>query len=302
MFKYNVVNEVDLIQGIRRHQPSQDGINHSNHNGNLDSSTDNVGIQDLETGEILTRTGQPSRSDNNGKITSFYRTAIPATDTVDLKKKKESNSSQETQSYSNTESLTPLQSPLQTSTFTPLSSPSSSSTPPSASNNSVKEHRQTSSSKSSPSTKQYRRTNSGSPHTATTTATIVHKGKKVIRLSIPEPSSSAHTMSDDEEVTASPFLSSATAKKSTLRSPPRILRYLLRTGYIYDVFMSYHATLDTFDIHPEDPRRIFIYREMVSQRLLEKCKRIPIQKATQRDILAVHDLNYSRLWRKRKVK
>lgn len=86
-------------------------------------------------------------------------------------------------------------------------------------------------------------------------------------------------------------------------SPTTKRRHHLLTGYIYDVYMSYHATLDIFQIHPEDPRRLFyIYREMRAQHLLEKCERVTIKKATHQDILAVHHKQLLQVLRKTKSK
>ncbi|KAI8339658.1 hypothetical protein BC941DRAFT_421098 [Chlamydoabsidia padenii] len=98
----------------------------------------------------------------------------------------------------------------------------------------------------------------------------------------PAPASKPPTRQTRKKVTQS------TTTSSPL-SPKIKFRHHLPTGYIFDVYMTYHATLDIFDIHPEDPRRLFyIYREMQTQQLLDKCERLPIKKATHRDILSVH--------------
>jgi histone deacetylase 6 len=66
-------------------------------------------------------------------------------------------------------------------------------------------------------------------------------------------------------------------------------RRLLPTGYVYDVFMSFHATPDPTEIHPEDPRRIFkIYNILAKNGILAECKRIKSRKATRNEILLAH--------------
>ncbi|KAI8092498.1 uncharacterized protein BX664DRAFT_261465 [Halteromyces radiatus] len=79
--------------------------------------------------------------------------------------------------------------------------------------------------------------------------------------------------------------------KRSLYDKPKLngFRHVLLTGYVYDIFMSYHSTLHSYEHHPEDPRRLlYIYHEMMNDHLLQQCERIPIQKATDDDILAVH--------------
>ncbi|KAI8059615.1 hypothetical protein BC940DRAFT_313343 [Gongronella butleri] len=69
----------------------------------------------------------------------------------------------------------------------------------------------------------------------------------------------------------------------------------LKTGYVYDIFMSFHANLHPYDLHPEDPRRIFyIYRQMQEEGLLASCQRIPIVKPTSSDITTVHTKDHLR--------
>ncbi|KAG1293226.1 hypothetical protein G6F66_006280 [Rhizopus arrhizus] len=86
-------------------------------------------------------------------------------------------------------------------------------------------------------------------------------------------------------------------KKSRKKSPVMDLaiyqnlskRRLLKTGFVYDTAMSYHATPDPIDIHPEDPRRIFmIYTTLEKHGLLAECKRIKSRKATKEEITAIH--------------
>ncbi|KAG0172548.1 Histone deacetylase hda1 [Apophysomyces sp. BC1034] len=71
-------------------------------------------------------------------------------------------------------------------------------------------------------------------------------------------------------------------------------RRFLKTGYVYDVIMSFHANLnDEFEKHPEDPRRIYsIYRNIEKNGITQECQRLPIVKADQRHILRVHTLEH----------
>lgn len=75
-------------------------------------------------------------------------------------------------------------------------------------------------------------------------------------------------------------------------------RRLLKTGFVYDTAMSYHATPDPIEIHPEDPRRIFkIYSIMEKHGLLAECKRIKSRKATKEEIIAIHSITHYRKMR-----
>ncbi|RCH94855.1 Histone deacetylase hda1 [Rhizopus azygosporus] len=75
-------------------------------------------------------------------------------------------------------------------------------------------------------------------------------------------------------------------------------RRLLKTGFVYDTAMSYHATPDPIEIHPEDPRRIFkIYSIMEKHGLLAECKRIKSRKATKKEIIAIHSITHYRKMR-----
>src|SRR6266480_7704517 len=59
--------------------------------------------------------------------------------------------------------------------------------------------------------------------------------------------------------------------KASPKSLPRELRNPTRTGLCYDARMRMHATVDTNDIHPEDPRRIaVIYDALVQAGLVNK--------------------------------
>ncbi|KAI8874801.1 histone deacetylase superfamily [Backusella circina FSU 941] len=70
-------------------------------------------------------------------------------------------------------------------------------------------------------------------------------------------------------------------------------RRLLPTGYVYDVYMSFHATPDPTEIHPEDPRRIFkIYNRLAKNGILDECLRIKSRMATKREILLVHTASH----------
>ncbi|KAI7849184.1 hypothetical protein BDC45DRAFT_449100 [Circinella umbellata] len=74
----------------------------------------------------------------------------------------------------------------------------------------------------------------------------------------------------------------------------RLSRHGLKTGYVYDVIMSFHAQLAEDDEpHPEDPRRIYsIYKCMLDNGLLNDCVRLPIRQATKNEILSIHDARY----------
>ncbi|GAN04554.1 conserved hypothetical protein [Mucor ambiguus] len=75
-------------------------------------------------------------------------------------------------------------------------------------------------------------------------------------------------------------------------------RRLLKTGFVYDTAMSYHATPDDTEIHPEDPRRIFkIFNIMERHGLLTECKRIKSRRATKHEILLVHNIKHYRTLR-----
>ncbi|KAI9306590.1 hypothetical protein BJ944DRAFT_159616 [Cunninghamella echinulata] len=98
------------------------------------------------------------------------------------------------------------------------------------------------------------------------------------------------------------FSRSSSLQSHTQSSPPRLFRNLLKTGYVYDVFMSYHANLNAYEFHPEDPRRIFyIYREMKNQGLLDISVRIPVKKATKELILTTHTKGLYKLIRSTKT-
>ncbi|KAF7728834.1 Histone deacetylase hda1 [Apophysomyces ossiformis] len=77
------------------------------------------------------------------------------------------------------------------------------------------------------------------------------------------------------------------------KSRRNALRFL-KTGYVYDVIMSFHSNLnDEYEKHPEDPRRIYcIYREFEKHGLTAECQRLPILKAERRHILRVHDVEH----------
>ncbi|CEP09823.1 hypothetical protein [Parasitella parasitica] len=75
-------------------------------------------------------------------------------------------------------------------------------------------------------------------------------------------------------------------------------RRSLKTGFVYDTAMSYHATPDDTEIHPEDPRRIFkIFNIMERRGLLSECKRIRSRRATKEEILLVHNITHYRTLR-----
>ncbi|KAI9483581.1 MAG: hypothetical protein EXX96DRAFT_451775, partial [Benjaminiella poitrasii] len=72
-------------------------------------------------------------------------------------------------------------------------------------------------------------------------------------------------------------------------------RRLLKTGFVYDTAMSYHATPDPMEIHPEDPRRIFkIFNILERNGLLNECKRIKSRRALKEEILLVHNIIHYR--------
>ncbi|KAI8327905.1 hypothetical protein EDC96DRAFT_612626 [Choanephora cucurbitarum] len=72
-------------------------------------------------------------------------------------------------------------------------------------------------------------------------------------------------------------------------------RRSLKTGFVYDTAMSYHATPDPMEIHPEDPRRIFkIFHILDRHGLLKECERIKSRRATKQEILLVHNIVHYR--------
>lgn len=69
----------------------------------------------------------------------------------------------------------------------------------------------------------------------------------------------------------------------------------LKTGFVYDTAMSYHATPNPMEIHPEDPRRIFkIFNILEQNGLLGECERINSRRATKEEILLVHNILHYR--------
>lgn len=87
------------------------------------------------------------------------------------------------------------------------------------------------------------------------------------------------------------------AKLSNLYQKPLGKRRFLKTGFVYDTAMSYHATPDPMEIHPEDPSRIFrIFNIIERNNLLKECKEIDSRRATKQEILLVHNiLHYRKL-------
>lgn len=72
----------------------------------------------------------------------------------------------------------------------------------------------------------------------------------------------------------------------------------LKTGFVYDTAMSYHATPNPMEIHPEDPRRIFkIFNILEQHGLLKECKRIKSRRATKQEILLAHNIVHYRKMR-----
>lgn len=72
-------------------------------------------------------------------------------------------------------------------------------------------------------------------------------------------------------------------------------RRRLKTGFVYDTAMSYHATPNPMEIHPEDPRRIFkIFNILEQHGLLQECERIASRRATKQEILLVHNIIHYR--------
>ncbi|GAA5805593.1 hypothetical protein HPULCUR_011113 [Helicostylum pulchrum] len=72
-------------------------------------------------------------------------------------------------------------------------------------------------------------------------------------------------------------------------------RRRLKTGFVYDTAMSYHATPNPMEIHPEDPRRIFkIFNILEQHGLLRECERIASRRATKQEILLVHNIIHYR--------
>ncbi|KAI8048226.1 hypothetical protein BDF21DRAFT_351767 [Thamnidium elegans] len=72
-------------------------------------------------------------------------------------------------------------------------------------------------------------------------------------------------------------------------------RRQLKTGFVYDTAMSYHATPNPMEIHPEDPRRIFkIFNILEQHGILRECRRIVSRRATKQEILLVHNIIHYR--------
>jgi histone deacetylase 6 len=70
------------------------------------------------------------------------------------------------------------------------------------------------------------------------------------------------------------------------------------TGFVYDTVMSYHATPDPIEIHPEDPRRIYkIFSILEKHGLLAECIRIKSRRATREEITAIHSIIHYRKMR-----
>ncbi|KAG1448264.1 hypothetical protein G6F56_008994 [Rhizopus delemar] len=75
-------------------------------------------------------------------------------------------------------------------------------------------------------------------------------------------------------------------------------RRFLKTGYVYDTVMSYHATPDPIEIHPEDPRRIYkIFAILEKHGLLAECQRIKSRRATREEITDIHSITHYRKMR-----
>ncbi|RCH77626.1 Histone deacetylase hda1, partial [Rhizopus stolonifer] len=90
-------------------------------------------------------------------------------------------------------------------------------------------------------------------------------------------------------------LSHARSPKPMTVLKPLNKRRFLKTGFVYDTAMSYHATPDPMEIHPEDPHRIFkIFNIMEREGLLRECKRIKSRRATKQEILLVHNIVHYR--------
>ncbi|RCH82898.1 Histone deacetylase hda1, partial [Rhizopus stolonifer] len=100
-----------------------------------------------------------------------------------------------------------------------------------------------------------------------------------------------HTSLNDSSENLSRF-TQRNRKRQPQPQPPNISLYEavpkrrhLKTGFVYDIVMSYHATLNPIDIHPEDPRRIYkIYAVLEKNGLLAECQRIKSRKATREEI------------------
>ncbi|KAI9244363.1 hypothetical protein BDA99DRAFT_529154 [Phascolomyces articulosus] len=107
-----------------------------------------------------------------------------------------------------------------------------------------------------------------------------------------EQSGTPMSEDDEEFVTAELDRSSTADMFENDTDYKRLPRYGLKTGYVYDVIMSLHAQLGAPDEepHPEDPRRIYsIYKCMEENGLLKNCTKLPIRKATEKEILSIHD-------------
>ncbi|KAG2196385.1 hypothetical protein INT47_012889 [Mucor saturninus] len=121
-----------------------------------------------------------------------------------------------------------------------------------------------------------------------------------------DPEKLTHLVSDSDDNTT------VMSKKARL-SPPKTTRATvvfskftkeltsrrhLKTGFVYDTAMSYHATPNPMEIHPEDPRRIFkIFNILEQNGLLGECERINSRRATKEEILLVHNIIHYRTLR-----
>lgn len=126
-----------------------------------------------------------------------------------------------------------------------------------------------------------------------------------------DPNTLTYNSSSDDE----PHTITALAPKKPKKrpSPPKLARPAailnaftrdltdrrhLKTGFVYDTAMSYHATPNPMEIHPEDPRRIFkIFNILDKHGLLRECERINSRRATKQEILLAHNIIHYRKMR-----
>ncbi|KAG1459853.1 hypothetical protein G6F46_005190 [Rhizopus delemar] len=123
---------------------------------------------------------------------------------------------------------------------------------------------------------------------------------------VPRPSSLPPKQLPPSSPVVRPTRSQKPTKKTANNAPAKGVssyeniskRRLLMTGFVYDTIMSYHATPDPIEIHPEDPRRIYkIFSILEKHGLLAECVRIKSRRATREEITAIHSIIHYRKMR-----
>ncbi|MBM6383479.1 MAG: hypothetical protein JSY10_05725 [Paenibacillus sp.] len=125
-----------------------------------------------------------------------------------------------------------------------------------------------------------------------------------------DPTKLTYVSSDDDDDSKPPTIILARKPTKPRASPTKTMRpsvilskftkeltsrRQLKTGFVYDTAMSYHATPNPMEIHPEDPRRIFkIFNILEQHGILRECRRIVSRRATKQEILLVHNIIHYR--------